>query len=300
MGCAHDPLEPVDVRERGVQSGGQKLPRSGDRSADDEAGRGKALQPGPADLAESVRELGERGDRALVAASGADRDLGHVEPRLAVALDERGAGHGSLDRRAAELEAMKLSCRRDVRPRVDDRAVGEEGASETRPERDADDAARASRCAGPPLAEDERVGVVHEDDRAGIELERRGQRPAQVDAVQPYELVLDPRDPRGVVERPGDGDAHGVDVRCDVRDDLGHAEEDLVSVGRIAQRDPRPLLDRSPLDVDDTGADVRPAEIERCDSRAHGTNALTTLQLGPRSRWIAYRPTPAGTTIVSA
>ena len=37
-----------------------------------------------------------------------------------------------------------------------------------------------------------------------------------------------------------------------------------------------------------------------CDGAAHGTNAFTTLQPGPRVRRRRYRPTAAGTTIVSA
>ena len=62
---------------------------------------------------------------------------------------------------------------------------------------------RSRTC--PRLAEQERVGVVHERDRVPREIETGRQRGSQVDAVDRPELVLHQADPARVVEWAGHG-----------------------------------------------------------------------------------------------
>ena len=132
------------------------------------------------------------------------------------------------------------------------------------------------------------------------QIEPGRQGGAQVDAVERLELVTDPADPAGVVERAGRRAGHPRRLAWHVLRRTDDARQQLVAVGVRRQRDPRPSLHRRPCEVDAPGGDVRAAEIERRHEAGHATNAFTTLQSAPRRRLNRYEPTDAGTTMVSA
>ena len=242
----------------------------------------------------------KRRGRALVAVAAADRNLRDVDFGDAVALDQRGPGDCPLDRGAAVREAVDLTGGRDARSGVDDLAVCQEGAAQPRPERRRHDAPASLRRAGPPFAERERIRIVDEVHGMQRQAQFASERQTQVDAVQRFQLVSEPGDAVPVVEGPGYGEADGVDVAGHVPRRVDDPLEEHVAISLGRQRDPHRLVDAGVVEVDEAGTDVRSAEIESSDRAAHGTNAFTTLHSGPRVRRRRYRPTAAGTTIVSA
>ena len=195
---------------------------------------------------------------------------------------------------------MDLAVRRHRRSVTDDPPVREEGAPETGPERHADCAGMTCRCPCQRLAEQERIGVVHERDRVSRQLEAGGQGRAEVDAVQRLQLVPDPTNACRVVERAGNRARDAGALAEHLPRCADDEREQLAPVGVRRERDAGPALDRRPGQVDAAGEHVAAPEIERRHDAGHATNAFTTLQAPPRRRRRRYAPTEAGTTIVSA
>ena len=156
-----------------------------------------------------------------------------------------------------------------------------------------------------PLAEQEGFGVVQEANLATIRCpESRAELRAKIDSAQPLELVGDTGHARAVVERTGNGNAEANDVRprnrpCRMRD--GCKKLGPISGEGQRQPDAASRIDGAGGEFDAARGDMRPTDVERThDLRGHGMKAFTTLHAPPRTRRMRYRPTAAGTTIVSA
>ena len=108
----------------------------------------------------------------------------------------------------------------------------------------------AARGAGPPLAEQERLGIVEEADIVSASSrERSAQLRPKVDAVEACELVRDPRDAGRVVERPRNCESETADVVArDRRRGARDRRDDLRSRCGVRKRaralDPRPRARR--------------------------------------------------------
>ncbi len=192
-----------------------------------------------------------------------------------------------------------------MRSRVDDPAVEQIGASDAGAECDAGGPPVPGRGADPPLADQEGIGVVDEVDRRRWRPERGGELLSQVDAEERLELVRHTRDAAGVVERAGHSDSYARCRPCGCLEGGGRDQAEQVrTVDAVRKRSADESLHGSRCDVDTSGGDVRPTNVERDDARrpgaAHATNALMSLHRLPARRRTLYVRAAAGTMIVSA
>jgi hypothetical protein len=169
---------------------------------------------------------------------------------------------------------------------VHDAAAVEEAGAETGAERHADCPLVSAGRAGPPLSKEERVGIVQEPNRGGLEHESLCELTAQVDAIEGLQLVAKARNARRVLKRSRHGDPDAADVRG--RGGPSRADdpiEQLLAAHVVLEHQPNAArrIHRACPELDGRGADVGAAEVERDDGAlGYVTRALITLHGGPR------------------
>ena len=270
----------------GVQRRLEQRPGACDRPADHEAGRAERTQPRGEELARGRAPEAEKTRPApALPPARAPRSARRRRPPRPGRRSGRAARRARPSPRPGRRGTstrVQLAVGRHARSRAHDPAVLEERRAEAGAERDPDRAGVSARGTGPPLAEQERIGVVQEANHRLVR-ERRARRASSARRSTPWRpssLWVISDTPALVVERPGDGDAEARRSPASrppaPPPTMAASSSSAAAAGR--QRRRRPALGPTAAD----GMSTRPAvtcvpPMSSAPTTPHGTNALITL-----------------------